>query len=175
MRTHIGPLGRAWCASLLVGAIAPLGCATPPELKEASAAQVDLIWETEKSLQAIRKTILTERPRIASDYGDRLQEVRDAPSLEAALNVKLAALDSELEELQATDGRPPVASSEPASLSDVVAAGNELQFVEVLSLQLVIMRRASTVIDRYLATDVFGDEQVEQTYELITEARGALQ
>src|SRR5262245_18812124 len=64
--------------------------------------------------------------------------------------------------------------TEGDTLREVVLTKDKIWTLSLLSLQLKIVRNAQVVIERYLAVDVFGDEQVKKAQELTTKIGGFL-
>ncbi len=157
------PALRRSCGILLL--LGAASCATPSDVKEASTEQVALLDEMQRSLRELDAALI-DVPRIdGAALAERLAIAREVVSSdEAGPSERLGALADPALRAALTGTAEPVPSSAP-----------DAELTRILRAQIALLASASRVLDRYLSTDVVGDEQVIALRKLVESAEEGLQ
>ena len=151
-----------------LGFLFPCGCAAPPHVKESSLAQLQLIKELRQAMQVIEDALAI----VPTGNQELMTAVREVAA--ASVNPDTALSEtSEIQHKGLAQALNPQ-RTEPATEGPATAR-NKVKWLEPLRLQVQVMEACSTVIHRYLAVDVFGNEEVEKTRQLLSKANEAVQ
>jgi hypothetical protein len=156
------PVLRRACSTLLL--LGAASCATPSDVKEASAEQLVLLDEMQRSLRELDAALVDVPKFDAAALAERLSIARaEGVPDETSPSERLGALNDPELRAALTGAAEPAAKSAP-----------DAELIEILRAQLALLASASRVLDRYLSTDVVGEEQVIALRKLVASAQEGL-
>jgi hypothetical protein len=172
---------------LILFLILPLaGCATPARVKTAASDQLMLLTRMDEAVGTLEvhfaERIYANKNAAAFNRQQRsiaeeAQKTDLPPETRLKSSIGLARLKELNDLVEHTANPEPTArpDTKPIKLQDVVFTKSDVDSLSLLRLQLKLIHDGHVVIERYLAVDVFGDDEVKKATKLAADLRGLTQ